>query len=194
MKIVVGLGNPEKKYLKNFHNMGFMAVSRLAEKCGVEFRSKPSLRCFAAEGIVNGEKFMLVMPTTFMNLSGEAVRAVMDYYKVTAENVLIVYDDLDVSIGEIRYREKGSAGSHNGMKNIVALTGCENFKRIRIGIKKYNELIPTIDYVLSDVPKEFQAEIGSAIERAAECAYRYLAGESGEELMQSFNGKSYLAQ
>lgn len=188
MKIVVGLGNPEKKYEKNFHNIGFAAADRLAAKLSVAFKQKAAVKGYLAEGVFHGEKFIIVKPVTYMNLSGECVQAVLSYYKASAEDLIIIYDDLDVAIGEMRFRPHGSAGSHNGMKNVVASLGTEDIKRIRVGIKKYNENIPTIDYVLSDVPEVFRADIDRAVENAADCAYDYLSGKAPDELMQKFNG------
>ena len=190
MRIVIGLGNPDKKYARNFHNMGFMTIDKVAEKLKIKFSLKSKLKGMVAQGDIGGEKFLLVKPLTYMNLSGECVAAVLNYYKETPENALIVYDDLDISIGEMRYRNSGSAGTHNGMKNIVAETGSENFPRIRIGIKKYNDRIDTIDYVLSDIPEELLPDFISVTDRAAACAEDFLRGVNGEELMQRYNGKA----
>ena len=187
MKIVVGLGNPEKKYALNFHNMGFMAADMLAQKLNVGFTDKPSLKCMLAQGFFGAEKFLIVKPTTYMNLSGEAVKAVIDYYKADVSDVIIIYDDLDIEIGKLRYRDSGSSGTHNGMKNVIAVCGTEDFKRIRIGIKKYNENIPTIDYVLSDVPKQLKEIFDTVINSAADCALDFLRGADGETLMQKYN-------
>ena len=190
MRIVIGLGNPDKKYARNFHNMGFMTIDKVAEKLKIKFSLKSKLKGMVAQGDIGGEKFLLVKPLTYMNLSGECVAAVLNYYKETPENALIVYDDLDISIGEMRYRNSGSSGTHNGMKNIVAETGSENFPRIRIGIKKYNDRIDTIDYVLSDIPEELLPDFISVTDRAAACAEDFLRGVNGEELMQRYNGKA----
>ena len=188
MKIVVGLGNPEKKYADNFHNMGFMALDVLAKKLNVGFTLKPSLKCALAEGVIFGGKFVLVKPTTFMNSSGDAVRAVTEYFKAEAKDLLVIYDDLDIDIGKMRFRASGSSGTHNGMRSIIAVYGTEEFKRIRIGIKKYNENIPTIDYVLSNVPKEFAETFNKVLAAAADCAYDFICGAEGETLMQKYNG------
>ena len=189
MKVVVGLGNPGEKYKENFHNLGFIVADRLAQKLKVRFSLKSSLKCMLASGKIGGEKFLIVKPLTFMNSSGESVRAVLNYYKVAPRDALIVYDDLDISIGELRYRASGSAGSHNGMKSVVSELSTEEFPRLRVGIKKENEFIDTIDYVLSDIPKEKMPVFLETTERAMKCAEDFLNGKPDEDLMQSYNGK-----
>ena len=190
MRIVIGLGNPDKKYARNFHNMGFITIDKLAEKLKIKFSLKSKLKGMVAQGTIGGEKFLLVKPLTYMNLSGECVSAVLNYYKVAPHDALIIYDDLDIAIGEMRYRNSGSSGTHNGMRNIVAETGSENFPRIRIGIKKYNDRIDTIDYVLSDIPEELLSDFIAVTDRAALCAEDFLKGETGDMLMQKYNGKA----
>ena len=133
MHIIVGLGNPGRKYENTRHNLGFITVDRLAEEHGITFR-KSRHKALIGEGNISGQKVMLVKPQTFMNLSGEAVRAVMDYYKEPVENLLVIYDDVDIPVGTVRMRKKGGAGTHNGMRSVVSLLGEDEFARIRIGI------------------------------------------------------------
>ena len=190
MKVIVGLGNPGEKYKENFHNLGFIVADRLAQKLKVRFSLKAQLKCMLASGKIGGEKFLIVKPLTYMNLSGESVKAVLSYYKVDSEDALVIYDDLDINIGELRYRESGSAGTHNGMKSVVEHLGTEDFPRLRIGTKKENGFIDTIDYVLSDIPKEKMETYLEVTSRAAECANDFLSGKSAEHLMQTYNGKA----
>ncbi len=187
MKIVVGLGNPDKKYQNNFHNLGFMAVDRLATDLCAQFSKKLKLKSFIAQGILNGEKFVLVKPTTYMNLSGEAVLAVMNFFGAKIEDLIVVYDDLDIEIGCMRIRAKGSSGSHNGMKNIVQHLSSTDFKRIRIGIKKENENIPTIDYVLANIPKEKVDEFNKVLDNVKDALKDFLLGLSLDSIMAKYN-------
>ena len=154
MKIVVGLGNPEKKYERNLHNLGFIAVDELAHKLGVSFTDKKHLKAVGAETMINGEKILLLKPLTYMNLSGEAVRAAVDYYKIDLKDLLIIYDDLDIAIGAIRVKPNGQSGTHNGLRNIVLHLGDTNFPRVRIGTKPEGFMGDIIDYVLSDIPAD----------------------------------------
>ena len=133
MKIIIGLGNPGKEYDKTRHNVGWMFLDYLARKNGTEI-SKEKLDSKIAEVKINGEKIIFAKPLTFMNLSGNAVVKLKNWYKAQDEDIIIIYDDIDIDFGTIRYREKGSGGSHNGMKNIVQCLGTNEIQRIRIGI------------------------------------------------------------
>ena len=177
MYIVAGLGNPGDKYLKNLHNLGFMAVELLAEKHGVSFDKKGFKGLFGVKNI-GGEKVIFLKPQTFMNLSGECIREISAYFKVPSENILVIYDDIDLPKGALRVREKGSAGTHNGMRNIIAEIKTENFRRIRIGTGRPPENVPLADYVLSDVPKAERPLIAKAIESAADEAEKFLGSKS----------------
>ena len=190
MKAIIGLGNPGEKYRENFHNLGFIAADRLAQKLKVRFALKAALKCMLASGKIGGEKFLIVKPLTYMNLSGESARAVLSYYKIDPGDALVIYDDLDINIGELRFRESGSAGTHNGMKSVVSELSTEEFPRLRIGIKKEVDFIDTIDYVLSDIPKDKMPVFIETIERAANCAEDFLNGKPCEYLMQNYNGKA----
>ncbi|MFH1218725.1 MAG: aminoacyl-tRNA hydrolase [Candidatus Peregrinibacteria bacterium] len=150
MKIIVGLGNIGPKYSKTRHNIGFMVLDELSKN----FEENTKLKSL----ISKKDDTLLVKPTTLMNRSGEAVQKVLHYYKETPENLTVIYDDIDLPLGEIRIREKGSAGTHNGMKSVIEHLGTENFKRIRIGIESRGKLAPEqqdlASYVLSDFTKE----------------------------------------
>lgn len=187
MKLVIGLGNPEKKYERTLHNLGFMAVDELARILNVEFSRKAQLKGYIAQARVDGERVVLVKPTTYMNLSGECVVATMNFFKATDEDTLIVYDDLDLKTGTIRYRKSGSPGTHNGMRNISALTGSGLFPRVRIGSMPDDKRIPIIDYVLSEIPEAKKDDYDSAVKKAAACALDFLKGETPDRLSLKYN-------
>ena len=187
MKVIAGLGNPDKKYARTMHNMGFMAVDRLAEELNIDF-DKKGFKGVYAEYTFCGEKFIIIKPQTYMNLSGECVREVLNFYKIPPENLMVVYDDLDINIGSIRIRQKGSSGTHNGMRNIVLNVQSENFPRIRIGTKPERAGANIIDYVLSNIPKSEEEKFNSALNRAAGALKDYIFGKSFDEIMRKYNG------
>lgn len=189
MKLIVGLGNPDEKYKNTFHNLGFMSVDRVAEKLGVEF-TKIKCRANLAETKIGGEKIILAKPLTYMNLSGESVRELLSFYKIDVKDLLVVYDDYDLFKGAIRIRESGSAGTHNGMRNIVSEIGSEKFPRIRIGFKpKENLQIPLINYVLSGIKEEDKPLFENAIDSVADAVVDFIKGVSVQNVMQKYNVK-----
>ena len=187
MFLVVGLGNPDKKYKNNVHNLGFTAIDKVAEKLGVQFDKKGYKGEYALTNVA-GEKVMLLKPQTYMNLSGESVSQAVSFFKIPLDNVLVIYDDLDVELGKIRIRKSGSAGTHNGMKNIVLHLGNTNFPRIRIGCKPTNFKGDIIDYVLSNVTSEDKPYIDEAINKASNATVEFLKGEKFDVVMNRFNG------
>ena len=188
MKLVVGLGNPGLKYLKNLHNLGFMAVELLAEKNGVTFNKK-GFKGIYGEKNVSGEKVIFLKPQTYMNLSGESVQELSAFYKISTKDILVIYDDLDIEIGRIRIRANGSAGTHNGMRNIVQMLGATDFPRIRIGIKpEVNYEI--IDYVLSDIRKDDEPRFRQSVNIAVDAADAFIRGYPIEDVMCKFNKKA----
>lgn len=187
MYIIVGLGNPEEKYAKTFHNMGYMAVGDVAEFLGVKFKKK-ECESMVAEAYVNGEKVILARPLTYMNNSGRAVKQLVAKYKTDMQHVVVLYDDYDIPKGHIRIRPSGSAGTHNGMRSILAETGTSNFPRIRIGIHDDSVKIPIIDYVLANVQRDDYELFISACHRAAEAAIALANGQSCEMVMTKYNG------
>lgn len=190
MKLIVGLGNPDDKYKNTFHNLGFMAVDKMAEKLGVEF-SKQKCRAQIAETKVNGEKVILAKPLTYMNLSGESVRELLSFFKIDLKDLIVIYDDYDIDKGVVRIRESGSAGTHNGMRNILLNVGSEKFARIRIGFKPNGEFkIPLIDYVLSGIKEEDKSLMEKAIEVASCAGVAFSKGEQIQKIMQEFNGRA----
>ncbi len=186
MKLIVGLGNPGKKYADTRHNIGFKVIERAAEKFSISLNE----RKFKAEygvGLVQGEKVLLCKPQTYMNLSGEAVRPLLDYYKIEMDQLLVIYDDLDLPPGKLRLRQKGGAGGHNGMKSIIDHVGSEQFKRIRFGIGRPSHPdMQVVDYVLGRFQPEERAIISQSIEKAALACEMWLI-KPFPEVMNEFN-------
>ena len=187
MYIIVGLGNPEEKYLKTFHNMGYIAAGDVAAKLGVKFKKK-ECEAFVAEANLNGEKLIIARPVTYMNNSGRAVKQLLAKYKTPPENLVVIYDDYDLPKGKVRVRPSGSAGTHNGMRSVIAETGATDFPRIRIGIRDESVNIPLINYVLSEVRKEDYELFISACTRAADAALAIAGGKSIDAVMTEYNG------
>ena len=186
MYLIVGLGNPEKKYETTFHNMGFLAVGEAADKLGVKFKKK-ECEASVAEAFVGGEKIILARPVTYMNASGRAVKQLMAKYKASPSDLLVIYDDFDLPKGKIRIRAAGSAGTHNGMRSIIGEIGTGDFARIRIGIRDSEADIPIINYVLSEIRKEDYPLFASACLDAADAAIRFARGEGIENVMNAYN-------
>jgi PTH1 family peptidyl-tRNA hydrolase len=166
MKVIVGLGNPGAKYTTTRHNIGFLYLDYLQQKFGFsEFADKPKLKCLVAEGTLNGEKCLLVKPTTFMNLSGEAVLAVMNFYKLEFSDFLICYDDVDLMFGVTRYRESGSSGTHNGMRSIIGLLGTQEIPRLRFGVDIPDRKHDLASFVLANFDENQLPELKSIFEQ-----------------------------
>jgi len=185
MYLIVGLGNPEKKYLNTWHNVGFMCVDRLAQKLGVSF-DKGECRAVTAHARVNGEKVILAKPLTYMNLSGEAVQELVHKYKVEKGNLAVTYDDVDLPLGSVRIRKAGSAGTHNGMKNIVQMLATTDFARVRVGTGKETPM-ELIDFVLSQVDEEDRPTLDAALDNAASALFDFVNGEPIDAVMQKHN-------
>ena len=188
MYLVIGLGNPEKKYFNTFHNVGFMVVDRLVEKLGVSF-NKGECRAVTAHAKVNGEKVIVAKPVTYMNLSGEAVQELCHKYKIEKGHLIVVYDDVDIPIGNLRIRQNGSAGTHNGMKNIVQMLSTSDFPRVRVGIGKETPM-PLIEYVLSQVTEDDHKELDPILDAAAEALNDFVNGTEIDRVMQKYNVRS----
>lgn len=187
MYLIVGLGNPEEKYAKTFHNMGFLAAADAAELLNAKFRKK-ECEASIAEAYVGGEKVIIARPLTYMNASGRAVRQLMARYKISPAELVVIYDDYDLPKGHVRIRPSGSAGTHNGMRSVIAETGFSEFARIRIGIRDPEVDIPIINYVLSDVRKEDRELFCTACRKAAEAAVSLARGERIDLVMGRYNG------
>lgn len=167
MKLIVGLGNPDRKYEKTFHNAGFMAIEKLAEKLGASF-TKNMCDGFVAEARIGTEKVFLLKPQTYMNLSGISVDKMMRKFKIIPQEVFVFVDDIDLPLGKVRYRESGSAGTHNGLKSIVNETKSTEFRRIKIGIGRDEKFQDLADFVLSKIPDDKLEIINNEIEEGIE--------------------------
>ncbi len=161
MYVIVGLGNAEPKYDHTYHNVGFFVIDQLAKEWGISF-TKKKFHSLVGEGMYQGEKIYLLKPTTYMNASGIAVQDIVKSLKVKLENLIIIYDDIDLPVGHVRYRQKGSAGTHNGMRSIVSMIGSTEFPRVRVGIGR-KEGMDLADFVLSKISKDDQRAIDNTI-------------------------------
>lgn len=185
MKIIIGLGNPGKEYAATRHNMGFMAIDRLADKYGIDIIDLKH-KGMCGNGMIEGEKVMLVKPQTYMNNSGECVRELMDYYKTEPEDIIIIYDDIDLDPGQLRIRKSGTAGSHNGMKSVISHMGTQIFPRVRIGVGAKPDGWDLADYVLSRITPEADKEIVKGIATAGEAVASILT-KGIDEAMNIYN-------
>ena len=169
MYIIAGLGNPTREYEKTRHNVGFDTIDVLADKLNTSVDEK-KFKGLYGRGIIAGEKVILLKPQTFMNLSGESVREAADFYKVDPEHIIVIYDDISLDVGQLRIRKKGSAGGHNGIKNIIAHLGTQEFPRIKVGVGDKPKGMDLADYVLGHFSKEDQAKMDEAFKDAADAA------------------------
>lgn len=165
MYIIVGLGNPGRKYENTRHNVGFITLDFLAERNHIKI-NKIKHKALVGEGMISGQKVLLVKPQTYMNLSGNSVREVMDYYKEEPEKLIVIYDDVDIPMGRLRIRKKGSAGTHNGMRSIIYDLQEDGFPRVRIGIGQDRKM-PLAGFVLGGFAKDEKKMMEDAVERAA---------------------------
>ena len=192
MFVIAGLGNPKKEYDNTRHNIGFAFIDALAEKYSISVMDVKH-KALTGKGIINGQKVILVKPLTFMNLSGESIRPISDYYKIdTAKELIVISDDISLPPGQIRIRKKGSAGGHNGLKNIIQHLGNEEFQRIRIGVGEKPKGYDLADYVLGHFSKEEQPLMQEGIKRAMEAAAMMLEGEI-DRAMNEFDRKGYIS-
>lgn len=186
--IIIGLGNKGLSYKNTYHNMGFDVVSKLAKELGVRF-SHTECKAKTAVTNVNGKRVVLAKPETYMNLSGESVRELMGKYKETADGIIVIYDDIDIAIGTIRARNAGSAGTHNGMRNIVeSLNGNTAFKRIRIGTGFDHGNVPLYNVVLSKVKGENKTLVDASTDFVANELLSFLKDGDFDKLMRNVNG------
>lgn len=187
MYLIVGLGNPGKQYAHTRHNVGFDVLEKLSAKMGVSITRSKS-KALVGEGFVAGQKVVLALPQTFMNLSGEAVQELAHWYKVEPEHLMIVYDDVDLAPGFIRIRKNGSAGTHNGMRSIIGCLGYENFPRLRVGVGQKREGYELADWVLGHYIGEEADAADRAFDLAAEALLDYI--QNGvESAMCKYNTK-----
>ena len=188
MLVIVGLGNPDDKYQGTRHNVGFDVIDLLAEKYNIAVDTKKH-RAYIGKGIIGGQKVILAKQQTYMNLSGESVRSLVEYYKVDPETeLLIIFDDISLDVGQLRIRKKGSAGGHNGIKNIIANLGTSVFQRIKVGVGEKPKGYDLADYVLGRFSKEERELIKEGFECAAEAVAMITAGEI-DQAMNKYNRK-----
>lgn len=185
MKLIVGLGNPGAKYEDTRHNIGFKVIDVLSYMMDIPL-NKTKFNGLFGQGQYRGEKVILLKPLTYMNLSGESVGPLVDYFDIDIDDVIIVYDDLDLPVGKLRIRKKGSAGGHNGMKSIIYHLRSDSFKRIRIGVGRPNGRKPIVDYVLEDFPKEEYDTMTQVVKDAAKACDSWL-DTPFEQVMNQFN-------
>jgi len=186
MYVIAGLGNPEKKYEMTRHNMGFRIIDALAGRFNISMTEQKH-KGLIGKGIIGGNKVILVKPLTYMNLSGETLIDIYKYYKVDLDNIIVIYDDIDLDVGKLRIRKKGSAGTHNGMRSIVKCLGSGDFPRVRVGVSKPMKGQDLADFVLSRFRKEEQADLEIGLEKAYK-AVEAMIKENVDIAMNKYNG------
>ncbi len=186
MKMIVGLGNPGAQYHRTRHNAGFMLIDALAEDLDIAV-TQSKFKSLVGEGRYQGEKVVLLKPLTYMNLSGEAVRAAIDWHKIDVQDIVVAYDDMDMDVGRLRFRAKGGSGGHNGIKSLIAHLGTETFARCKIGVGR-----PVVGDVVSHVLTKFSAEeqqiIDQGMEKAVAAMKVFIKAEDIIDVMNQFNG------
>ena len=188
VKMIVGLGNPGSKYHETRHNVGFMLVDMLAKRENLSFTHDKIFQADIASTFIDGQKIYLVKPTTFMNESGKAVHALLAYYGLDERDLLVAYDDLDMVVGKIRFRQKGSAGGHNGIKSLIAHLKTQEFDRIKIGIGRPKPGMTVVNHVLSKFDTEDRIEIDKTLDKLDSAVNYYLQEKDLEKVMRKFNG------
>lgn len=184
MKVIIGLGNPGSEYEKTRHNSGFMTIDKIADLLNVSINKKEH-QALTGKTTYKGQQVVLLKPQTYMNNSGIAVSSFVNYYHIDLNDILVIYDDLDLKYGQLRLRSKGSAGGHNGIKSIISQLGTDQFKRIRIGIEK-NPQIPVVDYVLGKIEKDKLDLYESSLDRAAKAAIAFIDTDF-DKVMNMYN-------
>ena len=187
MYIIAGLGNPTKEYEKTRHNAGFDAIDVLAEKHGIQITER-KYKAFCGTGFIGGERVLLAKPQTFMNASGESLREAADFYKIRPEQVIVIYDDISLRVGQLRIRTKGSAGGHNGIKSIIAHLGSQDFPRIKIGVGAKPDRMDLADYVLSRFSQTDRQMMEDACQDAAD-AVEFMLADGADAAMNRYNRK-----
>ncbi len=188
MKMIVGLGNPGSKYKDTKHNIGFITLDEFAFQHKMVF-NKTKFEAIYAEAFIGSEKVLLVKPQTFMNDSGRAVRPLMDYFNVEIKDLIVVYDDLDLPVGKLRLRQKGSAGGHNGIKSMIQHLATADFNRVRIGIDRPLGKQTVVQHVLSGFPKNQHEELLIAIKDSVAALDYWIEGHPFSDVMNQFNKK-----
>ena len=185
MYLIIGLGNPEEKYSNTRHNMGFDVINELSKECDIKV-SKSKFDAFYGMGEIKGKKVILIKPQTYMNLSGESIIKFKKFYKISNKNIIVIYDDIDLKLGDIRLKAKGSSGSHNGMKSVVENLNTEDFIRVRVGIGAPENKDDMINYVIGQIPKREREVLDESITKAKNSILEIL--ENGiDRAMNKFN-------
>lgn len=184
--LIIGLGNIGLKYKNTYHNVGFMVMDKLVKKLNTKF-NKSECKSKTAVVYKGGKKIIIAKPTTYMNLSGQAVRELIGKHHKSVNEIVIVYDDVDISAGLLRLRFEGSGGTHNGMKNIIECLNTNSFKRIRVGIGVERGEVPLMNFVLSKISGENKQLIDDAIERSCDALIELIEGKTFEQVMQKYN-------
>ena len=187
MNLVAGLGNPGRDYAGTRHNIGFGVIARISDKYNIPLTGKEH-KAICGKGMIGGEKVILAQPQTFMNLSGECVRSLVDYYKLESEDIIIAYDDIDLEVGQLRIRSKGSAGGHNGIKNIISHLGTNEFPRVKVGVGGKPEGGDLVRHVLGRFSREDEKVIGEVLDVAVE-AVETILSDGVEAAMNRYNAK-----
>ena len=185
MKLIVGLGNPGKQYKDTRHNVGFMFVDNIVNKLNLKFKLDKALKCEILQTTIGMEKVIFIKPMTYMNLSGDSVYLVKNFYKIETEDILVIYDDLDLETGKIRIRPNGSSGGHKGIQSIINNLGTKDIKRVRIGIDKVSS-DKTIDYVIGNFSKKDREIIDISLEKAVDIVQDFIALPF-EQVMSRYN-------
>ncbi len=167
MYLIVGLGNPEKDYHNTRHNMGFHTINKIAKQYKIEV-TKSKFKGLYGNGMIEQKKVILLKPQTFMNSSGESIKEIIQFYKIKIEELIVIYDDIDLKPGIIKIRKAGGPGTHNGMKSVVHELNTQNFKRVRVGIGMPEEKQDLVEYVIGAIPKEDRTELEKATDLAKE--------------------------
>ncbi len=188
VKMIVGLGNPGSKYEKTKHNIGFMAIDNIVKNLDVTFTDDKNFKAQIGSTFINHEKVYFVKPTTFMNNSGIAVKALLTYYNIDITDLIVIYDDLDMEVSKLRLRSKGSAGGHNGIKSIIAHIGTQEFNRIKVGIGRPLKGMTVINHVMGQFNTEDNIAISLTLDRVINAVKFYLQENDFEKTMQKFNG------
>lgn len=188
VKMIVGLGNPGSKYEKTKHNIGFMAIDNIVKNLDVTFTDDKNFKAQIGSTFINHEKVYFVKPTTFMNNSGIAVKALLAYYNIDITDLIVIYDDLDMEVSKLRLRSKGSAGGHNGIKSIIAHIGTQEFNRIKVGIGRPLKGMTVINQVMGQFNTEDNIAISLTLDRVVNAVKFYLQENDFEKTMQKFNG------
>ena len=173
MYLIIGLGNPEPEYAYTRHNMGFDVINRIAKEYEIEI-SRNKFDGLYGQGIIEGEKVILLKPQTYMNLSGKSIKQFIDFYKIENDHILVIYDDMDVEVEKIKIRKKGGPGSHNGMKSVVHELITDDFPRIRVGIGRPIDEYDAIDYVIGKLEEDEYSKLEIGIEKAKEAVIEYI--------------------